>query len=158
MDATPDELAARFPWPEPPHPGVVPAPIRHAGWSSESTDALITDLKDNHQRWHIFFNEQHFHKCVFVSTTRCFQANELVYSHATHHLLAIYAMGAPASLLNAAYHTHVVYQKPAFPPPETDDARKAREAISKVVIDDTNWKDFLGDERYVLWHSQIDIH
>ncbi|GJE93600.1 questin oxidase family protein [Phanerochaete sordida] len=130
MDATPDELAARFPWPAPPHPAVVPAPIRHAGWSSESTDALLAALKDNHTRWHIFFNEKHFH------------------NHATHHLLAIYAMGAPAGVLGAAYHTHEVYQKPAFPPPETDEARLAREAIAKVVIDDANWKDFLGDERY----------
>ncbi|EKM51237.1 uncharacterized protein PHACADRAFT_263270 [Phanerochaete carnosa HHB-10118-sp] len=130
MDATPDELASRFPWPTPPHPAVVPAPIRHAGWSSESTEAVLTDLKENHQRWHIFFNEKHFH------------------NHAAHHLLAIYALGAPASLLNAAYHTHVVYQKPAFPPPETDEARKAREAVAKVVIDDTNWKDYLGDDRY----------
>ncbi|GJE93605.1 questin oxidase family protein [Phanerochaete sordida] len=130
MDATPDELSTRFPWPAPPHPSVVPAPIRHAGWSSESTEALLTNLKDNHQRWHIFFNDQHFH------------------NHAAHHLLAIYAMGAPASLLDAAYHTHVVYQRPAFAPPETFEARKVREDMEEVVLDDSNWKDFLGDDRY----------
>lgn len=62
-------------------------------------------------------------------------------------------MGAPASLLNAAYHSHVVYQKPAFPPPETDEEQKAREAVAKVVIDDTNWKDYLGDERCIRYYS-----
>ena len=68
-------------------------------------------------------------------------------SHATHHLLAIYAMGAPASLLDAAYHTHVVYQRPAFAPPETSEARKVRQDMDEVVLDDLNWKDFLGDDR-----------
>ena len=63
----------------------------------------------------------------------------LLYSHASHHLLAIYAMAADGELLKAAYETHVVYQKPAFPPPED-------KKISKI-IDDSNWKDHLGDER-----------
>ena len=56
-------------------------------------------------------------------------------SHATHHLYAIYAMGADRKLLNEAYQTHVVYQRPAFESPGS--------------IDDGNWKDHLGDERYV---------
>ncbi|EKM48982.1 uncharacterized protein PHACADRAFT_202161 [Phanerochaete carnosa HHB-10118-sp] len=130
MDATSDELTSRFPWPVPPHPAVVPTPLHHAGWSSNSTEAVLANLKDNHQQWHIFFGDEHFH------------------NHAAHHLLTIYTMGAPASLLNAAYHTHAVYLKPAFQPPETNEERIAREAAAKVVIDDTNWKDYLGDDRY----------
>ncbi len=55
-------------------------------------------------------------------------------SHATHHLYAIYAMGADRKLLEAAYQTHVVYQRPAFESPE--------------AIDDGNWKDHLADERW----------
>jgi hypothetical protein len=51
-------------------------------------------------------------------------------------------MGADSELLKAAYETHVVYQKPAFPPPED-------KKIS-TIINDTNWKDHLGDDRCVI--------
>lgn len=54
-------------------------------------------------------------------------------------------MGADDELLKAAYETHAVYLKPAFPPPE--------EKKSTRIIDDANWKDYLGDERCVLKHS-----
>ena len=60
------------------------------------------------------------------------------YSHATHHLLAIYAMGANAQTIKAAYATHRAYQRPAVPPPEP--------------IGKHNWKEHLGDEKYV-WLS-----
>ena len=82
-------------------------------------------------------------------------------SHAAHHLLAIYAMGAPKKLLEAAYETHVVYQKPSFPPPEEPDIllRKAQakveEDIAKVIIDEKNWKDYLGDERYAFVQALV---
>jgi hypothetical protein len=33
-------------------------------------------------------------------------------SHAAHHLLAIYALGASAPVIDAAYQTHVAYQQP----------------------------------------------
>lgn len=39
-------------------------------------------------------------------------------SHASHHLVAIYAMGAGGPLIEEAYQTHVVYMKPAFESPE----------------------------------------
>ncbi|KAI0085240.1 hypothetical protein BDY19DRAFT_896974 [Irpex rosettiformis] len=127
MEATPQQLDALFP-----HPGNVdipntaakrvPGPVRQAGWTDESTQQARELLKDNHRRWHIFFNDKHFH------------------NHASHHLLAIYAMGADSELLKAAYETHVVYQKPAFPPPE--------DKKIDTIIDDSNWKDHLGDERY----------
>ena len=54
-------------------------------------------------------------------------------SHASHHLLAIYAMGAKSETIKAAYETHVVYQKPAFGSPDG--------------IDQSNWKEHLGDEQ-----------
>ncbi|KAI0701036.1 hypothetical protein BC835DRAFT_1442306 [Cytidiella melzeri] len=127
MEATPAQLDILFP-----HPGNldipntlakrVPAPVRQAGWTDDSTQQVRELLKDNHRRWHIFFNDLHFH------------------NHASHHLLAIYAMGANDELLRAAYETHVVYMKPAFPPPE-------HQKIS-TIIDDSNWKEHLGDERY----------
>ncbi|THG97402.1 hypothetical protein EW026_g4588 [Hermanssonia centrifuga] len=115
MDATPAELNLLFPTPAPPPRSTV-SPIRHSGWSADSTQALLTALKENHQRWHIFFNDQKFH------------------NHASHHLLAIYALGASAETLNAAYETHVVYQRPSFKSPG--------------AIDKSNWKDHLGKDEY----------
>ena len=56
-------------------------------------------------------------------------------SHSTHHLYAIYALGATPELLDAAYKTHVDYQRPAFDSPEE--------------ITENNWKNFFGDEKYV---------
>ena len=50
-----------------PTPGLAPSvlsPTRFQGVSPESSTALQTVLKDNHVKWHIFFNEQRFHKCV----------------------------------------------------------------------------------------------
>ena len=146
MEATPQQLDAQFP-----HPGNVdipntaakrvPGPVRQAGWTDESTDQVRELLRDNHRRWHIFFNDKLFHKFVllFITRLQLLTRHPLLYSHASHHLLAIYAMGADGELLKAAYETHVVYQKPAFPPPED-------KKISKI-IDDSNWKDHLGDER-----------
>lgn len=56
-------------------------------------------------------------------------------------------MGANAELLNAAYHTHVVYMKPAFPPPDEEEMKRIQDA-RKAIINESNWKEHLGDERY----------
>jgi len=48
-----------------PTPGLAPSvlsPTRLPGVSPESSIALQTVLKDNHTKWHIFFNEHRFHK------------------------------------------------------------------------------------------------
>jgi hypothetical protein len=42
-------------------------PIHWPGISPESTAALREVLKDNHERWHAFFNDHGFHKCVAAS-------------------------------------------------------------------------------------------
>ena len=34
------------------------------GISAGSTEALRSILKDNHERWHVFFNDHGFHKSV----------------------------------------------------------------------------------------------
>ena len=60
-------------------------------------------------------------------------------SHASHHLLAIYALGANKELLEAAYATHVAYMKPAISPPG--------EQKVDTIINDSNWKDFVDDEQ-----------
>ncbi|EKM51649.1 uncharacterized protein PHACADRAFT_261904 [Phanerochaete carnosa HHB-10118-sp] len=51
-------------------------------------------------------------------------------------------MGASPEVIRAAYETHTVYQRPAFLAPETTGTKET------VVITESNWKDFLGDERY----------
>lgn len=63
MDATAEQLTTLFPTP---HTDVVSAvvrtPTRYPGWSSESVRALLECMRDNHHRFHIFFNERGFHK------------------------------------------------------------------------------------------------
>ncbi|KAI0085244.1 hypothetical protein BDY19DRAFT_1050723 [Irpex rosettiformis] len=124
MTNTSQQLTALFPHlrsPATPNAAAtrIPVPHRQAGWTYESTKAVVELLKDNHEKWHIFFNEKGFH------------------NHASHHLLAIYTMGANKELLEAAYATHVAYLKPAIFPPGVD-----------TIINDSNWKDYVDDEHY----------
>ncbi|KAG9312564.1 hypothetical protein JVU11DRAFT_6960 [Chiua virens] len=92
------------------------SPRTFPGIEEASTKALIKTLSDNHARWHIFFNYKGFH------------------NHAAHHLLAIWALGAPGPVIEAAYATHCEYQRPAFDSPEH--------------INNHNFYKHLGDERY----------
>lgn len=55
-------------------------------------------------------------------------------SHAAHHAISIYAMGANAELLDAAYATHKEIQLVAFTSPGT--------------IDSNNFSEHLGDGNY----------
>ncbi len=65
MNTTQEQLDALFPTPSPPLGGI--APTRWPGYDSESTRTLLELLKDNHKRWHIFFNDMGFHKSVGFS-------------------------------------------------------------------------------------------
>ncbi|KAI0367929.1 hypothetical protein BV20DRAFT_949395 [Pilatotrama ljubarskyi] len=103
-------------YPIPSHAPSAQSPRRLPGATPESTEALLKTLKDNHFRWHIFFNEKHFH------------------NHATHHLLAIYHLGANGANIEAAYKTHTSYQ------------RKAYESPGPITRD--NFHEHLGDEDY----------
>ena len=60
-------------------------------------------------------------------------------SHATHHVLAVYALGGNAATINAAYGTQIAFQREAIPSPEP--------------ITKHNWKEHLQDEKYVSLHS-----
>lgn len=40
------------------------APVLSPGQSADSAKALVETLKENHRRFHIFFNERGFHKYV----------------------------------------------------------------------------------------------
>lgn len=135
MDAPPETLKALFPLPSaaPRNIRFTPAPL--PGLTFDSAQAVLEDLKDNHRKRHIFFNDKHFHKSVhdyfkgFPGT----DSDVIARSHASHHLLAIYALGADRKLLHIAYQTHVIYQRPSFPSPGD--------------ITEENWKLHLGDDK-----------
>ncbi|OCH85390.1 hypothetical protein OBBRIDRAFT_739946 [Obba rivulosa] len=99
------------------------SPIRIPGATNESNDALLRILKEDYRRWHCFFNDEGMH------------------NHASHHMVAIYAMGANATLLDAAYQTHVVYMRPAFSSPG--------------LINEDSFYVHLGDEEYYTAYLQF---
>lgn len=46
----------------PSHSPSAQAPTRFSGVTPESTATLLETLRDNHVKWHIFFNEKGYHK------------------------------------------------------------------------------------------------
>lgn len=59
-------------------------------------------------------------------------------SHSVHHLLAIYALGAPGPVISAAYEaTHLDHMRVAFAVPDN------------VTITDDNFTDYLGNDQCV---------
>ncbi|KAH9914000.1 uncharacterized protein BXZ73DRAFT_106782 [Epithele typhae] len=67
------------------------SPNRLPGITRASSETLVKTLKDDHVKWHAFFNDRGFH------------------NHASHHLIAIYALGASGPLIEVAYATHVSF-------------------------------------------------
>lgn len=92
------ELDALFPFPSSP-PNVL-SPSRYPGASPETVAALTYVLKENHTKYHIYFNYKRFH------------------NHITHRALALYVMGASGSLIEQFYKEDSSYQRPAIEPPE----------------------------------------
>ncbi|PBK89656.1 hypothetical protein ARMGADRAFT_1033184 [Armillaria gallica] len=85
-------------------PAPSPSPSKHTptilpGADADSIVALQNVLRENHARWHIFFNDKRFH------------------NHTTHHALAIWALGANKETIDAAYREDATIQKPAIPSP-----------------------------------------
>jgi hypothetical protein len=115
-------------------PPSVFSPRTFPGIDQTSTEALVRTLSDNHVRWHIFFNYKGFHKYVSHRNVPV-SLFDVSRSHAAHHMLAIWAMGAPGPVIEAAYATHCEYQRPAFAAPGP--------------INNHNFYKHLGDERYV---------
>ncbi|KAF9525664.1 hypothetical protein CPB83DRAFT_859144 [Crepidotus variabilis] len=100
MDATSHEtLQYLFPVTVPSLPPSKLTPVHSAGVSPQSTEALEEVLKDNHVKWHIFFNEARFH------------------NHAPHRSLAAWALGASAEDIKNGYKKDCQYEKPAFKSP-----------------------------------------
>ncbi|KAA1470822.1 hypothetical protein DENSPDRAFT_818604 [Dentipellis sp. KUC8613] len=77
---------------------------------------LVEKLLHNQEHYHTYFNDMRFH------------------NHSTHHMFAIYALGAPPALLDAAYATHMQYQKPLVPSPH--------------LITDEDFLDHLDEDEY----------
>ncbi|KAI6013231.1 hypothetical protein EDC04DRAFT_718557 [Pisolithus marmoratus] len=86
-----------------PPPSLPPSPLspqRLPGTSIESLAALQYVLKDNHKRWHIFFNDRKHH------------------NHITHRALALYALGGSGTLIREFYEQDSRRQLPAIESPE----------------------------------------
>ena len=92
-----------------------------SGSTDESAKKLLEKLRDNYVKWHPHFDSRGFHKYGSLSIFPCWLSGSLTifvsfYSHLTHHLIAIYGLGASTPLIEAANETHM-YQKPAFASP-----------------------------------------
>ncbi|ESK89771.1 hypothetical protein Moror_16833 [Moniliophthora roreri MCA 2997] len=104
-------------WPTPSRPPSLTSPGRLPGSSShESVQILRQVLKDNHEKWHIFFDDFPRH------------------NHITHHLLAIWAMGADGDIIRRVYDHDIQIQRPIGSSPE--------------VITKENVYKHVGDARY----------
>ncbi|KAK0475762.1 hypothetical protein IW261DRAFT_1340047 [Armillaria novae-zelandiae] len=86
------------------------------GIDAESTLSLQNILRDNHEKWHVFFNHIRFH------------------NHITHHVLAIWALGANKKTIEAVYREYVPMQRPAIKSPNN--------------ITSENFTTHLGDDQY----------
>jgi hypothetical protein len=56
-------------FPPPPPPASALGPERWPGISAASTQALVDTVKDDFKRWHVFFNDKHFHKYVSLPSS-----------------------------------------------------------------------------------------
>ncbi|KXN91345.1 Oxidoreductase AflY [Leucoagaricus sp. SymC.cos] len=96
----PENVDTEFLYPTPSPPPSTLSPYQWPGVSPESTQALKEVLKDNHERWHIFFNDRHYH------------------NHAMHQAIANWSLGVDGSVIKAAYELHAKEQRPIYDSPE----------------------------------------
>ncbi|KAL3423055.1 HypA protein [Phlyctema vagabunda] len=89
--------------------------------TAESAAKASELLQVNHDNFHIIFNEHGFH------------------NHLAHQLLTLYGIGAPTSILEAAYETNKGYQTPSA---------KLEEAIVEDMAHPGNFKKYLGRKKY----------
>ena len=131
-------LSQSFPKPNPPSGSAFSIPVALPGSSPESTSALIETLKENHERYHIYFNDQGFHKYVRLLSLPFHQPQPLLLpnSHLSHHVLALWSLGATAAQIRAASARDAETQRPAVDPPEE--------------ITEANFSTHIGDEKCVF--------
>ena len=124
-----------------PTPSLPPSPISPARWAGvtpQTVQVLKNLLKDNYEKWHIFWNDRGYHKCVFSHPffSRLRSDKQVPFSsHAAHRSLALWAVGADDALIEAAYETDTSYLRKTYPSPNG--------------ITPENFKDHLGDPKYV---------
>jgi len=85
-------------------------------WSGDATKMVAELIQDNHERHHMFTDEDKRH------------------NHTVHYLLALYDFGASASNLKATYEREQHYQRPS---PEV------HEKVLKDLSDESKWDMFL---------------
>ncbi|KAF9224210.1 hypothetical protein BS17DRAFT_780644 [Gyrodon lividus] len=99
-------------------PGLVNVP----GRDPKAQEVAESLLEQDRQKHHCFFNSQGFH------------------NHLSHHLLAAYDLGAPASVLQAIYDAKSPAQRPI------DVGGDA--TLDQVNITSDNFREYVGQERY----------
>ncbi|KAJ8463757.1 hypothetical protein ONZ45_g17473 [Pleurotus djamor] len=122
-----DEYLSKL-WPIPStNPPSTLSPRVFPGATPESTATLRKVLQDNHKRWHVFIDDFGRH------------------NHTTHHILAIWALGANSEVIEAAYKSNCEYQLAAFK--------------SEGPITEANFLKHLGDHRhynaYMFYFSKL---
>ncbi|KAH0840397.1 Oxidoreductase AflY [Fonsecaea pedrosoi] len=78
-------------------------------------------LQENHDNYHIYFNNSGFH------------------NHIVHHLLTIYALGASPEEIQKAFDINKSYQRPQYP---------VNQGEVEILADQDKFKGFLGKEKY----------
>lgn len=107
-------LEALFPRPQRSHVRS-PRRLKREDKDDEAGGVLVHGLKQYHVERDPFTNERGFHSYVDVSTN-CFNVSLLTVaapSHASHHLLAVYALGAKSPTLNRVAVQHEKQTRPS---------------------------------------------
>ncbi|KAG6907554.1 hypothetical protein DXG01_008436, partial [Tephrocybe rancida] len=88
------------------------APRTWPGITPQSTDTIQRIIKDNHEKWHVFFMRDY-----------------RPHNHSVHYTLALWALGADDETINAAYNTGREYLLPRFNPPGRITAKNFNEHL-----------------------------
>lgn len=91
------------------------------GLTPESAKKASELLQENHDKHHIFFNQDGFH------------------NHIAHHILTIFALNATPTELQTGYDNNVYYQRPTGP---------VKRSIVEGMHDPESFKKYLGKEKY----------
>lgn len=134
-------------------PAFFVAPLR-----KDSAEKASELLQENHEKHHIYFNNDGFHVSASILSTshisRALQnsnpqsqpANILPpQNHIVHHLLTLYALGATPSQLQTGYDANKTYQRPPVPlDPQIVQDLNDRAAFAKHLGDERHYRDYLA--------------
>ncbi|PVI00964.1 hypothetical protein DM02DRAFT_628097 [Periconia macrospinosa] len=91
------------------------------GISAESAETASRLLQENHEKHHIFFNQDKFH------------------NHIVHHLLTLFALKATPAEIQEGYNNNRSYQRPSLP---------FNGSTVQDMHDPERFKKYLGNEKY----------